>query len=109
MKIYYYGRTTSRAVVNNGNYIYIEGDFGYISIKDEDDEERKFLTDSIEFHMPSEHWFDGYPTHMEMQVFHTIDDSDYTVDFPNRAVVSIMIRPGDPSYFMESIEVSNLP
>lgn len=59
--------------------------------------------------MPSEHWFNGYPTHMEMQIYHTVDDSDYTVDFPYRAVVSVMIRPGDPSYFMNSIDVFNLP
>lgn len=46
---------------------------------------------------------------MELQIYHTIDDSDYTVDFPIKAVVSVMIRPGDPSYFLESIDVSNLP
>jgi len=109
MKVYYYGKTASRTVANDGNVIYIEGDFGYITVEDKDENERKFLTNKIEFHMPSEHFFDGYPSKMEMQIFHTIDDSDFTVDFPKKAVVSVMIRPGDPSYFMDSIEVSNLP
>lgn len=109
MQVYYYGKTASRTITNNGNYIYMPGDFGYITVKDEDGDERKFLTNWVEFHMPSEHFIDGFPTHMEMQIFHTIDDSDYTVDFPNRAVVSVMIRPGDSSYFMQSIEASSMP
>lgn len=109
MQVYYYGKTASRTIKNGGNYIYMEGDFGYITIKDDDDDERKFLTDWVEFHMPSEHFIDGFPTHMEMQIFHTIDDSDYTVDFPNKAVVSVMIRPGDSSYFMQSIQVESMP
>lgn len=109
MEIYYYGKTASRTIVNTGNYIYMEGDFGYIVVIDGDGDERKFLTESVEFHMPSENWFDGYATDMEMLIFHRIDDSDYTVDFPFRAVVSVPIRPGDESYFMNSIDVYNLP
>jgi carbonic anhydrase len=109
MEVYYYGKTASRTVVNTGNVISMEGDFGYITIIDKDGDERKYLTEWVEFHMPSEHWFDGYSTDMEMQIFHRIDDSDYTVDFPVRAIVSVPIRPGDESYFMNSIDVYNLP
>ena len=109
MEVYYYGQTISRTVVNNGKYIYIEGDFGYITIEDLDSNQRQFLTTRIEFHIPSEHYIEGFPTHMEMQIFHTISDSDYTFDFPSSAVVSIMLRPGDDSYFFDSINVTNLP
>jgi carbonic anhydrase len=109
MVVYYYGQTISRTVVNNGNYIYIEGNFGYITITDFSSSTRKFNSYKIEFHVPSEHYIDGYPTHMELQIFHQIDDSDYTFNFPTLAVVSVILRPGDPSYFFDSINVSNLP
>lgn len=109
MQVYYYGKTASRTVVNNGKYIYIEGDFGYITIRDSKSKDRKFLTTKIVFHIPSEHYFESYPTHMEMQIFHKVDDSDYTFDFPCYAIVSIMLRPGDESYFFTSISVANLP
>ncbi|CAG9321236.1 unnamed protein product [Blepharisma stoltei] len=109
MLVYYYGIVGSRTVVNDGNTISLPGDYGYITITDQKGNDRKFLTDHIEFHMPSEHWFDGYPSQMEVQVFHTIDDSDYTAGFPSKAVVSIMIRPGDDNYFMAAISLSKLP
>lgn len=109
MEVFYYGQTVSRSVVNNGNYIYIKGDFGYITVKDLSLNSRSFLTEKIVFHTPSEHYLEGFPTHMELQIFHKISDSDYTFDFPQYAVVSVMLRPGDESYFFNSIEVSNLP
>lgn len=109
MEIYYYGTTMSRTVSYKKNNIYIEGDFGYITVRDKDSKDRKFVSNRIVFHAPSEHYFEGYPTHMEMQIFHRIDDSDYTYDFPSIAVVSVMLRPGDNSYFFDSIQVSDLP
>lgn len=109
MQIYYYGTTMSRTVSYKKNNIYIEGDFGYITVRDKDAKDRKFVSNRIVFHAPSEHYFEGYPTHMEMQIFHRIDDSDYTYDFPSIAVVSVMLRPGDNSYFFDSIKVSELP
>lgn len=109
MEVYYYGKTQSRTLENDGNVILMKGDFGYIIVKDESGQDRKFLTKKVEFHYPSEHHFDGYESYMEMLIFHTVDNSDYTVDFPTYAVVSVMIRPGDPSYFFDSIEVWNLP
>lgn len=109
METYYYGTTVSRTVEFKENNIYIEGDFGYITVRDGDGKDRKFMSNRIVFHAPSEHYFNGYPTHMEMQVFHRVDDSDYTFDFPSIAVVSVLLRPGDSSYFFDSIQVSNLP
>lgn len=109
MTIYYYGKTCSRTVVNDGNVVYMNGDFGWISVTDLDGDPRKFLVQKVEFHMQSEHTVDNEPAWMEMEIYHKIDDSDYTVDFPSLAVVSVMIRPGDPSYFMDSISVQNLP
>jgi carbonic anhydrase len=109
LEIYYFGKTTSRVMANSGNLIYMEGDFGYIVVIDNDGNERKFLSEWIEFHMPSEHWFDDYPADMELQVFHRIEDSYSTTDFPTRAVVSVPIRPGDESFFMNSVDVYNLP
>ena len=109
MEVYYYGTTTSRTVVNDGNVIYIEGDFGYITIEDLDGKDRKFLTTKLIFHVPSEHYFESFPTHMELQIYHEVDDSDYTFDFPTQAVVSVMLRPGDESYFFNSLDVYNLP
>ena len=108
MEIFYYGTTVSRTVEFKDNNIYIEGDFGYITVRDGDGKDRKFMSNRIVFHAPSEHYFNGYPTHMEMQVFHRVDDSDYTFDFPSIAVVSVMLRPGDNSYFFDSIQASNL-
>lgn len=109
MTIYYYGKTCSRTVVNDGNVVYMEGDFGWISVIDLDGDPRKFLVQKVEFHMESEHKVDDEPAWMEMEIYHKVDDSDYTVDFPSLAVVSVMIRPGDPSYFMDSINVQHLP
>ena len=109
MEVYYYGTTMSRTVTNKDNKIYLEGNFGYITIRDSKSKDRKFITTKIVFHAPSEHTKDGYNTHMEMQIYHKIDDSDYTFDFPSYAVVSVLLRPGDNSYFFDSIQVSNLP
>lgn len=109
MLVYYYGIVGSRDVMNDGNTIALAGDYGYITIKDKEGDDRKFLTNRIEFHMPSEHWFNDYPSQMELQIFHTVDDSDFTVDFPSTAIVSVMIRPGDDNYFMQAISLENLP
>ena len=109
MQVYYYGQTKSRTVQNNGNYIFIEDYFGYITIQDSKGKNRQFLSTKIEFHIPSEHYIGDYPTHMEMEIFHTVADGDYTFDFPSIAVVSVMLRPGTESYFFNSIGVSNLP
>jgi carbonic anhydrase len=109
MEVYYYGQTMSRTVNNTGNYISISGNFGYITIADSSGNIRQFTSNRIEFHIPSEHYLEGYPTHMEMQIFHTVENRDYTFDFPTTAVVSVMLRPGDDSYFFNSINVANLP
>ena len=109
IQVFYYGQTMSRTVVNNGNYIYIEGNFGYITMVDLSGNSRTFTSNRIELHMPSEHYIDSYPTHMEMQIFHKINDGDYTFNFPTIAIVSVMLRPGDNSYFFDSINITNLP
>jgi carbonic anhydrase len=109
MEVYYYGTTMSRTVKNDGNKIYLDGNFGYITIRDNNSKDRKFITTQIAFHAPSEHEKEGVNTHMEMQIYHKVDDSDYTFDFPSNAVVSVLLRPGDNSYFFDSIQVNNLP
>ena len=103
MYVYYYGYTKTRDVVNDGKDIYIGGgNFGYIRV-DDDDTDRDFYAEKVVFKMPSEHTFNGEHSEMEIQVYHNILDSDADPDFPRKAILSIMIRPGDKSYFVNSI------
>ena len=109
MYVYYYGFTQTRDVVNDGNNIYIGGgNFGYIRI-DDDGDDRDFYAEKVVLKMPSEHTINGDHYDMELQIHHTIHDSDFDPDFPRKAIVSVLIRPGSKSYFIDSLDPEFLP
>ena len=70
---------------------------------------RAFQAERLEFHVPSEHQFDGVTYALEMHVVMNAMDRYIERDEPNMLVLSVLYKPGRESYLMNMIDVANLP
>ena len=109
MKMGFLGSTGSLSLQNTGNLIRItSSDLGYIEIGDSNGR-RVFNVEAVEFHTPSEHKIGGTFFPMEIEIVCTIMDRYWERDLPNLAIVSVIMKYGIENYFLNTLQVWNLP
>ena len=99
------GETTSRTVQNTGNMIRVEANMGFVEVGYGTDL-RQFEAVRLEFHVPSEHKYDGVAYAMEMQVIMTAIDRYIERDEPNMLILSVLYKPGRESYLLNMLDVA---
>jgi len=108
MKMVLLGETTSWKVENTGNMIRVHANLGYIEVGQNEDK-RQFNVRFLEFHVPSEHQFDGVEFPMELQAVMEVEDKHWERDKANMAVLSVIIKAGKENYFLNTLQVWELP
>ena len=88
--------------------IRVEANMGFVEVGYGTDL-RQFEAVRLEFHVPSEHKYDGVAYALEMQVIMTAIDRYIERDEPNMLILSVLYKPGRESYLMNMLDVAKLP